>query len=117
MNQLLHTFISDPTDLEFEARIGKNATKINYNNVIQWLLMAGFTLESSSGIDLLRIQESETRVELTGTGPIQYYCRTQKLVNPVIIKKEKLGDVFIEDYWTYKLDEIEVKNMMNGINL
>ena len=100
MDALLNTFISNPKDLEFEARIGKNATKINYNNVIQWLLMAGFTLESSEGIDLLRIQESETRIELTGTGPIQYYCRTQKLIDPVIIKKEKLGDVFIEDYWT-----------------
>lgn len=115
MNKILEKFISNP-DLEFEARIGKNATKINYNNVIQWLLMAGFKIEAPSGTDLLRIQDSDTRIELTGIGPIQYYCRTQQFINPLIIKKERVDEFFIDNYWT-KLSlsrETPVEHSENG---
>ena len=100
---------ADGHKFEFEAQIGKDATKIDYNNVIKWLLLAGFEFENknSVGTDILRIVISEpghsVRIELTGIGPIQHYCRTQQLVNPKFEKKKKdrEEDTFaIKDYWT-----------------
>lgn len=96
---------STPTELyEFEAQISKENTKIDYNNVIEWLLMAGFTLENPDGMDLFRIVHDEgdhkIRIVLTGIGAIQHYCRTNQLINPVFERKERLSQHKIPDYWT-----------------
>jgi hypothetical protein len=89
---------------EFEAQIRGENTKIEYNNVIEWLLMAGFKLENPDGLDLLRIIHDQgdhnVRIELTGIGAIQHYCRTNQLINPVFWKKYRLLREQIPDYWT-----------------
>ncbi len=89
---------------EFEAQISRENTKIEYNNVIEWLLMAGFTLENPDGMDLFRIVHDQgdhkVRIVLTGIGAIQHYCRTNQLINPVFERKERLSQHKIPDYWT-----------------
>jgi hypothetical protein len=99
---------SKTEEYEFEAQIkgetrdGESAriTKLQYNQVIQWLLMAGFTMESASGTDILRIIQQSVRTELTGIESIRHYCRTEELINPKFIQKERLSSYRIEDYWT-----------------
>ena len=83
---------TETVEYEFEAQIkGREVTKMHYNQVIQWLLMAGFKMESKEGKDILRIQQhrnDETkRIELTGIESIQHFCRTYELINPTFIHK------------------------------
>ena len=96
---------TETVEYEFEAQIkGREVTKMHYNQVIQWLLMAGFKMESKEGKDILRIQQhrnDETkRIELTGIESIQHFCRTDELINPTFIHKERTGSALLEDYWT-----------------
>jgi hypothetical protein len=96
---------TETVEYEFEAQIkGREVTKMHYNQVIQWLLMAGFKMESKEGKDILRIQQhrnDETkRIELTGIESIQHFCRTDELINPTFIHKERTGSALVEDYWT-----------------
>jgi hypothetical protein len=85
---------------ELEVRFGtkqpKPLSKIDYDNVIQHLLSAGFSTKTPDGLSILRIQneytdtrEGETRIsniraEIVGLDLIQEYCRTnsfQKLMD------------------------------------
>jgi hypothetical protein len=92
-------------EYEFEAQIkGGDVTKLHYNQVIQWLLMAGFKMESTEGTDILRIQQHinqvTNRIELVGIESIQHFCRTEELINPTFIHKERTGSALVENYWT-----------------
>ena len=92
-------------EYEFEAQIkGGSITKMHYNQVIQWLLMAGFTMEIPEGLDILRIQQdlnhTVQRTELTGIDSIRHYCQTEELINPLFIQKERIGFASIDNYWT-----------------
>jgi mRNA (guanine-N7-)-methyltransferase len=91
-------------DVEFEARIGPTASKVDYNNVIQWLLVSGFVIANPAGDDLLRIgfqkQDENVRIEINKIGNIQRYCRTQELVQPLFQKKKRIQKYDIEQYWT-----------------
>jgi hypothetical protein len=97
---------SEEFEFEFEAQIfSRKVTKMHYNQVIQWLLMAGFTMKSPNGTDILRIQQDIkqneiNRTELTGFDSIRHYCQTEELINPVFIHKERLGFAQNENYWT-----------------
>ena len=90
---------------ELEVRFGtpspknknyKPLSKIDYDNVIQHVLSAGFSTKNADGLSILRIQneysdtrEGETRIsniraEIVGLDLIQEYCRTnsfQKLMD------------------------------------
>lgn len=90
---------------ELEVRFGtpspknknyKPLSKIDYDNVIQHILSAGFSTKNADGLSILRIQneytdtrEGETRIsniraEIVGLDLIQEYCRTnsfQKLMD------------------------------------
>jgi len=89
---------------ELEARFGHQLNKLDYNHVIQWLLLSGFVLEDSSGKDILRIGYKKTteniRIEINGIKPIQRYCKTQQLVNPSFSKKKQVSRHEIPQYWT-----------------
>jgi len=89
---------------EFEAQIGIGSTKMDYNNVIEWLLMAGFKLSDPKGLDIMRViynrGSHSIRIEMTGIGPIQQYCRTRQLISPTFIRKERLSQHKIPDYST-----------------
>ena len=102
--QYLKTTNTEVDTYELEARFGNQLTKLDYNHVIQWLLLSGFVLEDSNGIDLLRINYKKIteniRIELTGIKSIQRYCKTQQLVNPLFLKKKKESQHEIPDYWT-----------------
>ena len=89
---------------ELEARFGHQLNKLDYNHVIQWLLLSGFVLEDPVGKDILRIGYKKTtenvRIEITGIKPIQRYCKTQQLVNPLFSKKKQVSRHEIPLYWT-----------------
>jgi len=120
-------------EYEFEAQIRRDNTKIEYNNVIEWLLMAGFKLENPDGTDLLRIIHEQgdhnVRIELTGIGAIQHYCRHGQLINPVFGKKQRIQQEKIPDFWTTlslsketKIDPIDLNSkktfrLMNRVRL
>jgi hypothetical protein len=104
LNQFRRSTNTKEENYELEARIGNNLTKIDYNQVIQWLLLSGFVLENKDGVDLMRIVYQKTnesvRAELTGIKAIQRYCKTAQMVNPTFSKKRLLGRHEIRDYWT-----------------
>jgi hypothetical protein len=85
---------TDVDTYELEARFGNQLTKLDYNHVIQWLLLSGFTLEDATGKDILRIGYKKTteniRIEINGIKAIQRYCKTQQLVNPTFGKKKQV---------------------------
>jgi hypothetical protein len=89
---------------ELEARFGHQLTKLDYNHVIQWLLLSGFILEDPDGKDILRIGYKKTtenvRIEINGIKPIQRYCKTQQLVNPIFGKKKQVSRHEIANWWT-----------------
>jgi hypothetical protein len=89
---------------ELEARFGHQLTKLDYNHVIQWLLLSGFVLEDPDGKDILRIGYKKTtenvRIEINGIKPIQRYCKTQQLVNPIFGKKKQVSRHEIANWWT-----------------
>ena len=89
---------------ELEARFGHQLTKLDYNHVIQWLLLSGFVLEDPQGKDLLRIGYKKTtenvRIEINGIKSIQRYCKTQQLVNPQFGKKRQVSRHEIPQYST-----------------
>jgi hypothetical protein len=89
---------------ELEARFGHQLTKLDYNHVIQWLLLSGFELEEPDGKDMLRIGYKKTteniRIEINGIKSIQRYCKTQQLVNPIFGKKKQLSRHELPQYWT-----------------
>ena len=72
-------------------RVAKPISKIDYDNVVQHLLVAGFSTSKTEGHSILRIQneftdtrEGETRIsniraEVVGLDLIQEYCRTNNL--------------------------------------
>jgi hypothetical protein len=72
-------------------RVAKPISKIDYDNVVQQLMVAGFKTSKSEGLSILRIQneftdtrEGETRIsniraEIVGLDLIQEYCRTNNL--------------------------------------
>jgi hypothetical protein len=72
-------------------RAGKSISKIDYDNVVQQLMVAGFSTSKIEGLSILRIQneytdarEGETRIsniraEVVGLDLIQEYCRTNNL--------------------------------------
>lgn len=82
---------------EMEIRFGTNTkksrpiSKIDYENVIQYLYSAGFTTSDPDGITILRIQNeyfntkrgetqiSNIRAEIVGIDLVQEYCRTNNL--------------------------------------
>jgi len=80
---------------ELEIRFGTNTkanrpiSKINYENVIKQLQIAGFSTSIPEGLNMLRIQneysrEGQTRIsniraEIVGLDLIQEYCRTNQL--------------------------------------
>ena len=119
---------SKTEEYEFEAQIKgmdipKTIIKMHYNQVIHWLLMAGFKMESIEGTDILRIQQSinqtETnRIELIGFDSIRHYCQTEELINPTFIHKQRLGFAKVEDYWTNltlgKETKMETRPDMHG---
>ncbi len=77
---------SDSKNMEFEAQLRppcpnkslRDATKIDYNHVIQWLLLSGFKMVNVKGDDILRIVsnvgEEKTRIEIHGIDAIHFYC-------------------------------------------
>jgi hypothetical protein len=95
---------TDVDTYELEARFGHQLTKLDYNHVIQWLLLSGFVLEDPSGKDILRIGYKKTteniRIEINGIKPIQRYCKTQQIVNPQFSKKRQVSRHEIPQYWT-----------------
>ena len=82
---------------EMEVRFGTNSkksrpiSKIDYENVIQYLYSAGFTTSDPDGLTILRIQNeyynktrgethmSNIRSEIVGLDLVQEYCRTNSL--------------------------------------
>ena len=82
---------------EMEVRFGTNTkksrpiSKIDYENVIQYLYSAGFTTSDPDGLTILRIQNeyynktrgetqiSNIRAEIVGLDLVQEYCRTNNL--------------------------------------
>jgi hypothetical protein len=109
INQFRESKDSATEEYEFEAQIRgethlkdgeSRLSKLHYNQVIQWLLMAGFTMETTSGTDILRIIQQSVRTELKGIDSIRHYCQTEELIAPKFIQKERLGAYRIEDYWT-----------------
>jgi hypothetical protein len=72
-------------------RVAKPISKIDYDNVVQQLMVAGFSTSKTEGLSILRIQneftdtrEGETRIsniraEIVGLDLIQEYCRTNNL--------------------------------------
>jgi hypothetical protein len=105
MDNLIKRFLdskdSKTEEYEFEAQIhNREVTKLQYNQVIQWLLMAGFTMETRKGTDLLRINQRPIRTELTGMDSIRHFCKTHELISPKFIQKDRLDEHRIEDYWT-----------------
>lgn len=119
---------SKTEEYEFEAQIKgmdlpKIITKMHYNQVIHWLLMAGFEMESVDGTDILRIQQEInrqeiSRIELIGFDSIRHYCQTEELINPAFIHKQRLGFEQIKDYWTNltfaKETKLETRPEMHG---
>ena len=92
---------SKTDEYEFEAQFKTGeVTKLQYNQVIQWLLMAGFKMETTAGTDILRIIQHSIRTELTGIDSIRHFCQTEELISPKYIQKESLGYHRVEDYWT-----------------
>jgi len=101
---------SDSKHMEFEAQLRppcpnnslREATKIDYNHVIQWLLISGFKMVNVKGEDMLRIissvGEENTRIEMNGIDAIQYYCRHSKIIQPNIHTKKKIKYFSISDY-------------------
>ena len=86
INQFRESKDSATEEYEFEAQIRgethlkdgeSRLTKLHYNQVIQWLLMAGFTMETTSGTDILRIIQQSVRTELIGIDSIRHYCQTE----------------------------------------
>ena len=63
LKKYLETNATNPAEIknEFELQFKHNAplTKINYNNVIEWLLMAGFKIVNTES--LLRISDEKAR--------------------------------------------------------
>lgn len=94
--------------VEFEAQIrppnGSEATKIDYNNVIQWLIVSGFKLANPLGEDIMRIiipyEGKNARIELNGIESIKHYCRKPELVKPTIGSKENIMKYAIAPYST-----------------
>ena len=82
---------------ELEVRFGtskkatKKISKIDYNNVVQFLYSCGFKTENNEGLQILRIQNqfvnpkdgrtilSNIRAEIVGSDLIQEYCKTNSI--------------------------------------
>jgi hypothetical protein len=92
----------DNSAVEFETQIGNQTTVIDFQNVIQWLLYSGFTIEDPRGTDIFRVNvqdaESKYRFELTNLGAIQHYCKTSVLLNPVVYTKTNIMKHAIPDF-------------------
>lgn len=88
--------------VEFETQIGDKSTVIDYQNVIQWLLYSGFTLEDSRGKDIFRVNvvdsDSKYRFELTNLAAIQHYCKTSILLNPIVYTKTNVLKYALPEY-------------------
>lgn len=94
MEQFLQTYLDrDNSKDEFEIRFGENCTKMNYNNVIQWLLLSGFQIVNPDGLDLLRItvDSVKSRVELTGFDSVQTLCKDNTLTRPIYTTKTNIA--------------------------
>jgi hypothetical protein len=108
MDSIIKDFLKSkdvhPDVFEFETQIRGENTKTEYNNVIKWLLMAGFKIKDVKGEDLMRIvisgENHTIRVELLGIDQIQYYCQTQIVSIASYSKKEKIKRVVIPEYWS-----------------
>ena len=101
IKQFHDTKDSKTEEYEFEAQFKTgDVTKLQYNQVIQWLLLAGFKMETTKGTDLLRIIQHSIRTELTGIDSIRHFCQTDELISPKYIQKESIGYHRIDDYWT-----------------
>lgn len=122
-------------NIELEARFGtkgiKSITKIDFDNIVQKLISAGYELSQQQDVTLLRMSPeyvdtrtgqsriSNMRVELSGVEAVQKYCRTntiEELQNSVacnfVIKKplsidgEILRPVDVDD-WNFRLSMSE----------
>jgi hypothetical protein len=79
------------TKNEFEIQFKHNAplTKINYNNVIEWLLMAGFKIINTES--LLRISDEKgVRAEINGIEAIKQFCKSNELLNASYTNKQRI---------------------------
>jgi hypothetical protein len=99
----IKTTVKDNSTVEFETQIGdQSTTVIDYQNVIQWLLYSGFTIEDPRGADIFRVVVSDTenryRFELTNLAAIQHYCKTSVLLNPLIYSKTSVMKHAIPDF-------------------
>jgi hypothetical protein len=94
MDSFLKSYIdrNDEKD-EFEVRFG-DSTKMNYNNVIQWLLRSGFHIVDPNGKDLLRItvDKVKSRVELSGFDAVQSLCKDNTLTRPLYTTKTTVSN-------------------------
>jgi hypothetical protein len=74
--------LEENTNAELEVKFatkGKNKiSKINFDNIIQYLLAHGFTFTNTNNY-LLRITSNEIRSEISGLKNIQDYCKTNKI--------------------------------------
>jgi len=110
IDAIIALFDKGTSTMEFEAQLRpasldgslKETTKIDYNHVIQWLLLSGCTINNTKGEDILRIissvGEENTRIEINGIDAIQYYCRHLKFSQPKIQTKQKIKEYYISDY-------------------
>jgi hypothetical protein len=110
IDNIIQLFNNGSSTMEFEVQIRpmsldgskKDATKIDYNSVIEWLLLSGFTIQQVQGQDILRIVsrvgEQSTRIEIVGIDSIQYYCRHLKFGQPKIHTKQQIKTFEIPEY-------------------
>jgi hypothetical protein len=96
------TVVQDNSTVEFESQIGNQLTVIDFQNVIQWLLYSGFTIEDSRGKDMFRVHvndaDTKYRFELSNLGAIQHYCKTSVLLNPLVYTKTNILKHPIPDF-------------------
>jgi hypothetical protein len=101
LKKYLETNATNPAEIknEFELQFKHNAplTKINYNNVIEWLLMAGFKIITTES--LLRISDDKgVRAEINGIDAIKQFCRTNELLNATYTNKQRITNHTNKDY-------------------
>ena len=101
LKKYIETNVTNPAENknEFELQFKHNLpiTKINYNNVIEWLLMAGFTIVS--GESLLRISDGQSvRAEINGIDHIKQFCRSSELIQATYTSKKRITTHVNIDY-------------------
>lgn len=106
MDEILQAFEKtigpDASVVEFETQIGSQNTVIDYQNVIQWLLYSGFSIQDPRGTDLFRVNvndgDKKYRFELSNLAAIQHYCKTSVLLNPHVYTKQNILKHAIPDF-------------------